>query len=112
MAGGADRTDRSVWRVTSSGLAVRIRLTPKSSRDAIDGITETADGPALKARVRAVPEDGKANTAIEVLVAGWLGCPKSTVALESGGKSRVKVLAVTGDSERLAASIVERLAEL
>ncbi|MEQ1648106.1 MAG: DUF167 family protein, partial [Hyphomicrobiaceae bacterium] len=47
------------WRATKDGLELRVRLTPKSSRDAVEGIETTADGPALKARVTAIPEDGK-----------------------------------------------------
>jgi uncharacterized protein (TIGR00251 family) len=98
------------WRIATSGLVVRIRLTPKASRDAVEGIEATADGIALKARVRAVPEDGAANEAVEKLIAAWLGVPKSAVALMSGGKSRVKTLAVAGDGQALAATAAGRLA--
>ncbi|MGD9803131.1 MAG: DUF167 family protein [Hyphomicrobiaceae bacterium] len=98
------------WRITTEGLALRVRLTPKASRDAIEGVDGTADGPALKARVRAVPEDGAANAAVEKLVAEWLGVAKSKVALTSGGKSRIKMLAVTGDGAALAVVASARLA--
>ncbi len=47
------------------------------------------------------PEDGKANAALLALVADWLGVPKSKVALASGQKSRVKSVAVGGDSDEL-----------
>lgn len=57
----------------------------------------TAEGPAFKARVRALPEDGEANAALERLVAEWLGIPKSSARLVSGGKSRVKSIAAGGD---------------
>jgi len=97
------------WRMGATGLIVRIRLTPKASKDAIEGIEETADGPALKARVRAVPEDGAANAAITRVLADWLGVAKSSVMLTSGGKSRVKTLTVTGDGTALAAAASERL---
>lgn len=97
------------WRIVPGGLAVRVRLTPKASRDAVEGLEETADGPALKARVRAVPEDGAANAAIEKLLAAWLGVAKSAVALTSGGKSRVKILTVAGDGPALAAAASARL---
>lgn len=98
------------WRIVQGGLAVRVRLTPKASRDAVEGVEVTADGPALKARVRAVPEDGAANAAVERLVATWLGVPKSSVALTAGGKSRVKTLTVAGDGAALAAAASVRLA--
>jgi hypothetical protein len=82
-----------------------VRLTPKSSVDAIEGLAETADGPALRARVRAVPAEGEANAAVERLLADWLGVPASSVVLTAGGKSRVKTLKVTGTP----AEIVARL---
>lgn len=91
-------------------MAIRFRLTPRSSREAIEGIEGTADGPAFKARVRAVPEDGAANAALEKLVAAWLGVSKSSVKLSSGGKSRVKTLDVEGEPGQLAALLQEKLA--
>lgn len=45
--------------------------------------------------MRALPQDGEANTALIALVAKWLGVPKSSVELVSGGKSRIKTLALS-----------------
>lgn len=98
-------TPASPWRITKDGVSIRFRLTPRSSREAIEGIGETADGPAFKARVRAVPEDGAANAALEELAAAWLGVPKSSVRLSAGGKSRVKILDVGGDPGQLDARL-------
>jgi uncharacterized protein (TIGR00251 family) len=100
------------WRIGGRGLLVRVRLTPKAARDAVEGVEATAEGPAIKARVRAVPEDGAANAALERLVAEWLGVSRSSVELVSGGKSRVKTLGVTGDGAALAAQIEALLAAL
>ena len=100
------------WRVVAAGLVVRVRLTPKASRDAVEGVEATVDGLALKARVRAVPEDGAANAAVEKLIAAWLGVGKSAVALTGGGKSRIKTLVVAGDGRALAAEAEARLAAL
>ena len=80
-----------------------MRVTPKSAREGIDGVVETAQGSALTVRVRAVAEKGEANRAVEVVVAGWLGVPKSSVAVTAGGKSRLKTVLVTGEPDRLAA---------
>jgi hypothetical protein len=91
---------------------VRVRLTPKSSKDAVDGIEATAEGPALKARVRAVPADGEANAALLKLMAQWLGVSKSSVALAQGGKSRVKSVEITGNVDEIRARLGERLAGL
>lgn len=98
------------WRTGGDGLLVRVRLTPKASRDAIEGIEATADGPALKARVRAVPQDGEANAAVTRLLGDWLGVPESVVSLAAGGKSRVKTLSVAGDGDELAVRAEARLA--
>ena len=90
-------SDRLPWRQDSSCVIVRFRLTPKSSKDVIDGLDVTAEGPAFKARVRAIPEDGAANAALERLVSEWLQVPKSAARLVAGAKSRVKSIAAGGD---------------
>ena len=56
---------------------------------------------ALAARVRAVPEKGKANKALIQLLAKAAGVAPSSVSLISGDTSRVKVLQVVGDPRRL-----------
>ena len=100
------------WRPTRTGIAVRFRLTPRSSKEAVEGIEETAEGPAFKARVRAVPEDGAANAALEKLVAQWLGVARRDVKLSSGAKSRIKVLAIDGGQDELVALLVGKGATL
>lgn len=102
--------DAEPWRIVPAGLRVRVRLTPKASRDAIDGIEATAEGPALKARVRAVPAEGEANAAAVRLIADWLGVAKGTVTLVAGAKSRIKTLAIAGDGEALTTTARRRLA--
>lgn len=99
----------SVWRRAANGIELRVRLTPKSSRDAVEDIVKTADGEALKARVTTVPEDGKANAALIMLIAGWIGVPKSSITIASGPKSRTKVLAITGDTTILGQRIDTRI---
>ena len=89
-----------------------MRVTPKSTREGIDGVVETAQGPALTVRVRAVAEKGEANRAVEAVVAEWLGVPKSSVAVTAGGKSRLKTVLVAGEPGRLAALVEARTAEL
>lgn len=92
-------------------LKIRFRLTPKSSRDALEGLTTTPDGPAIKARVRAVPENGAANKALQTIVAKWASVPKSSITLSVGAKSRTKVLTIIA-SESDIARIVEQLEQL
>ena len=105
----ATATSDPLCRPVANGIALRVRLTPKSSRDEIAGTEATAEGLALKARVRAVPEDGRANAALEVLVADWLSVAKGTVAVTSGAKSRIKRVTVTGDARALVAQVTALL---
>jgi hypothetical protein len=108
MAEAGER--RLPLRIIETGIAVTVRLTPGASADQITGVEAGADGaPFLKARVRAVPEKGKANAALIVLMAKWLGVPKSSVAIIAGGSSRLKQLAVTGAAADLADTFMRRL---
>jgi uncharacterized protein len=75
-------------------------------------MVETAEGPALKVRVRAVAEDGEANRSVAGVVAEWLGVAKGHVSIAHGGKSRVKTLAIAGRPTELRSLLVRRLAEL
>ena len=94
------------WRATLEGVVVTCRLTPKGGRDAIDGAAKLADGTCvLLARVRAAPEDGRANDALCALLAAKLRAPPSRVRLAAGGKSRLKQVAVGGDPETLIARL-------
>ncbi|MEZ5812533.1 MAG: DUF167 family protein [Rhizobiaceae bacterium] len=91
------------WRVAAGGIVLDIRLTPKSSADRIDGAKALSDGRVvLAARVRALPDKGKANAALVKLVAGWLGWPAGRIALVSGAASRLKRVRVEGDPAELA----------
>jgi len=90
------------WRPTIDGVLISCRLTPKGGRDAIDGAATLSDGArVLIARVRAAPEDGKANAALCALMAARLGVAPSRVKLTAGAKSRVKQISVAGDAGEL-----------
>ena len=91
------------FRLRADGIDLFVRLTPKSSVDRLEGVEMAADGRChLKARVRAVPENGAANKALQKLVAKVLGVPASTVSVVAGGTARLKTLRVAGDSTALA----------
>ena len=51
-------------------------------------------GNAWKARVTAPPEDGRANAALEELLASLLGVPRGDVSVVTGRTSRRKVVEV------------------
>jgi len=94
------------WSAVAGGLVVTVRLTPKGGRDAIDGIEVLSDGrPVLKARVRAAPTEGEANTALCRMVAKALGVPPRDVTLAAGATARIKRLSVAGDGPTLIAAL-------
>jgi uncharacterized protein len=99
-------------RRASEGVMLSVRLTPKSSRDEIAGVESFGGAAVLKARVRALPEAGRANEALERLVARWLKVPPSLVSVAQGGKSRLKRVLIEGDADTLIRLIEARLAEL
>ena len=100
----------SCFRQRPYGLDLFVRLTPKSSKDELAGLGEAADGSAhLIARVRAAPEKGAANAALERLLAERLGVPRSAVELLSGKTSRLKTVRLSGDPEALAQRLDEAI---
>jgi uncharacterized protein (TIGR00251 family) len=100
------------WRPAKTGLLLTVRVTPKAARDDIDGLADTPDGPAVKVRVRAVPDEGAANAAVETVVARWLGLPPKQVAVARGHKSRVKMLEIGGEPGALQALVAARVGAL
>ncbi len=91
------------FRRRADGIDLIVRLTPKSASDALEGMEMAADGRChVKARVRAVPEKGAANSALQKLVAKALGVPSSSVTVVAGGTARLKTLRITGDPAELA----------
>jgi uncharacterized protein YggU (UPF0235/DUF167 family) len=94
------------WHVRPGGLEVRVRVTPRGGRDAIDGVEVLSDGRrVLKVRVRAAPHDGAANEAVRRLLARSLGLPASAVSLEAGATARLKTFLISGEGDRLAAAL-------
>lgn len=83
-----------------------VRVQPGASADRIEGRgCDDAGRVFLKVRVRARPEAGAANAAVEKVVAGALGVPKSATRVVTGGKTRLKGLEIEGPPEL--ASILE-----
>ena len=68
------------------------KAVPASSRDEIVGWL----GDALKVKVKAPPEKGRANEAVVALLAERLGVDASTVSVASGHGSPAKVVSVDG----------------
>jgi uncharacterized protein len=97
-------TAAEAWTPVSGGLALRVRVTPRGGRDAIEGLSDETEAVRhLKLRVAAVPADGAANAAVAKLVAKWLGVSKSRVDIVSGETMRMKTIRIDGDAAALAA---------
>ena len=93
----------TVWSQDGGDLILSVRLTPGSSREEVAGSwTDEKGADWLCARVRAVPEKGKANVALIALLADRLDWPRSAIFLESGDTNRLKRLRIKGGGEALA----------
>jgi len=94
------------FTITPAGVRIRVRLTPKSSRDEVEASEALADGSmVLGVRVRAVPEDGAANRALVAVLAKVGGVGKTAVAVVSGATSRIKTVEIAGDGAAIAARL-------
>lgn len=79
-----------------------MRVTPNAAMDRIDGPELRDDGNCvLRIRVRAVPDKGKANKAVIVILAKSLGVAKSTLTLVRGETARQKTIRVDGNPTQL-----------
>ncbi len=98
------------WRPIDNGIALAVRLTPKSSIDRVDGVKADSSGAwHIAARVRAVPDKGAANDALVRLIAGWLAVPAGSVTIRTGHTARLKTVVVAGDRTALIEAIAANL---
>jgi uncharacterized protein YggU (UPF0235/DUF167 family) len=86
-------------------LKLLVKVVPGSSRDCVSGWL----GDTLKVRVRAPAERGRANRAVEKVVAEALGLAPERARVAAGGRSARKVLEIRGLSE---AELERRLARI
>jgi uncharacterized protein len=77
--------------VTESAT-ITMRVTPRSARDEVIGW----DGEVLRVRLRAPPVDGRANEALQHVLAARLEVAPSAVEIVSGQTSRTKRVRVDG----------------
>ena len=71
------------------GQQIAVRVTPRAAANRI----ETRGG-ALRVYVTVAPEDGKANAAVQRLLAESMGLPKSRLSLLRGQTARDKAFVV------------------
>jgi uncharacterized protein (TIGR00251 family) len=88
------QTPKSAIRETTSGVAIDIRVTPRSSRNQVGELRAER----LAIRVTAPPVDDAANVAVVDLLAQAIGVPRGSVRVVSGATSRMKTVQVKGAS--------------
>jgi uncharacterized protein (TIGR00251 family) len=87
------------FRADGDDLVLAVRLTPRAGRSEVGGVVDAGDGrPALAVRIAAAPVEGAANKALVAFLAKTLGIPKSRVTIESGDRSRLKLVRLGGVS--------------
>jgi uncharacterized protein (TIGR00251 family) len=79
-------------RDTGDGVTLRVRVQPRSSKEALGG----ERGGALVVRLTAPPVEGKANEALARFLGRTLGVPPSAVRVVRGATGRDKRVAVAG----------------
>lgn len=84
----------AIWRATNDGVELQVKASPGASRDRVVGTY----GDALKISVQAAPEGGKANAAIERLLADLVGVPPRDVSVIRGHTQARKTVAIRGVS--------------
>jgi uncharacterized protein (TIGR00251 family) len=94
MAGPSD-TFIPIRMDPSGGLLLPVKAVPGAKRDEIAGPL----GQRLKVRISAPPEQGKANKAIEALLAKTLGLRKNEVAVSEGLSCPEKTVVIVGIDE-------------
>jgi hypothetical protein len=75
-------------------IRLRLKVVPGSRRDEVAGVL----GDRVKVRVTQPPERGKANAAVERVLAGALGVDERRVSIVQGHASAEKVARVEGMS--------------
>ena len=73
-------------------IVIAVKVVPRAAKDEIVGWLEDA----LKVRVQAPPQDGRANRALEELLAEALSLKKNAVTVTSGRASAHKRVAIEG----------------
>lgn len=93
------------WRELPDGVAVAVKVQPKSRRPGVQGSAPSAGGERLRIGVSEPAEDGRANRAACTVLAAALEVAPSAVSVSIGATSREKTLRVIGDAAALGARL-------
>ena len=90
-------------RETDGTVVITVRVTPRASRDVIEGEFQGM----LKVRLTAPPVEDRANAALVRLLAARLNVPRSAVRILAGEKGRVKRVEISGVTRSQLAALVD-----
>lgn len=76
----------------SSGTNILVKVLPRSSKNQIVGKEQGV----FKVKLIAPPVEGRANKALQKLLAKRLGVPKGDIRIVSGERSRIKSINISG----------------
>ena len=93
------------YRTLGDALLLEVRVTAKARTEGVDGLAPGEGGSVrLAVKVRAAPDKGAANRAVELLLARLFQRPRTAVSVVSGHTSRMKLVRLEGDPDTLAAT--------
>ena len=78
------------YQVKNNNLFFKVHVQPKAKKNAVIG----THGDALKIAIKAPPLEGKANKALVEFLAKLLGKKRNEISIESGMKSRDKIICI------------------
>jgi uncharacterized protein len=87
------------------GVLLKVRVTPRSSKNSVIGIHEDA----LAVKLTSPPAEGKANEALIGFIADLFGVRKKDVEIKNGISSRNKTIRITGINAATARSGLEKI---
>ena len=94
-------------------MVLYLKVVPKSKSDSIAGVVDDGAGRSrFVVRIKAPPVDGKANAAVLACLAKHLGCPRSSLTIIAGERTRQKSIrwdAPSDTATRLLTEILDRL---
>ena len=84
----------TAFKADGNGVRIRVHVQPGAKTNKVAG----AYGESVKIAVATPPVDGKANKALQKILASWLGAAASSVILVTGMTGREKIFHVSGIS--------------
>jgi uncharacterized protein (TIGR00251 family) len=85
-------------RDTPTGAVLAVRVTPRASRSAFQGVLMKEDQPMLRIALHAPPIDGRANEELIAFLSRQFDLPPSSLEIIRGMQSREKLVRAIGVS--------------